>query len=540
MSAGRFRERLRKIRGLADRPGMPPLDSFDAEDDLHVDEAARALIERFRDEADVDAFTLLFELTHDRLLLAAARITRQLGGSIDPEDLVAGFMSRLFCDVGRRPGSDVRRFLGFAHTSMRNDMLDQLRRHKRAVAKRRTYADTLDEPPDPSALIEHAEERETLVRCGLTLLDITGSCFEELEDRDRQVLMAREILGLPYDRVASMLGLDPDQVGMIIRRARKHLVDRILVNLSTSSEDDEQRAEDINRLQHSLTSNLDARQRTRSVKVLLERMLSLSKASARSKLSDLLYEMAKACLVARPDFAERITARTEPRSVDEVAGDIREIEGRLDRVGDVHGGTHLDSVLTDPPRRETAMDDARRCLSMLETLEGPSGRQRVALALCEIHDGRPALGEEILRDLEAHADDYELTLVTRQNVSRNIQLALLRQARWAEARSAAETAAEIWPIDPVRVTNLCFAAARLLDVGLFESSVRELAAIHAAEPSAMVASWIDGPLRDLGRDLSLPEGRLDELVAAAPKGKVVDADAGSARGADGESSEEGA
>ncbi len=505
-----------------DQPGFPPIDEFDAENDLHIDEASRLLIERFREASDVEAFTLLFELTHGRLLIAASRIARQLGGGVEPDDLVAGFMSRLFCDVGRRPGSDVRRFLGFAHTSMRNDLFDQLRRQKRAVAKRRSYADTLAEPPDPSALLGEAEERKTLMRCGLTLLEITGSCFDDLEERDRQVLMAREVLGLPYDRVASMLGLEPDQVGMIIRRARKHLVDLILVNLSSSTEGDAQRADDINRLQHSLTANLDAKQRTRSVKVLLERMLTLSKASARCKLSDLLYEMAKACLVARPDFAERMLAKTEPRPANVVAGDIREIEGRLERVDKRKGSQHLAAVLTDQPRRETAMDDARRCLTMLETLEGPSGRQRVALSLCEIHDGNPELGESILRDLEAHADEYGLALITRQNVSRNITLALLRQARWSEARSFAEAAAEVWPDDPVRVTNLCFATARLNDVALFESSVRTLARIHAAEPSPQVRSWIDGPLRALAHDLALSEQRIEELIAAPPRGGVVD------------------
>jgi DNA-directed RNA polymerase specialized sigma24 family protein len=43
-------------------------------------------------------------------------------------------MERLFTDVRGRPQEPVRHFLALAYTSMRNDVLDQLRQQKRAAA----------------------------------------------------------------------------------------------------------------------------------------------------------------------------------------------------------------------------------------------------------------------------------------------------------------------------------------------------------------------------------------------------------------------
>lgn len=518
MIAGSLRERLARIPGMDRVESLDGLRDFDATNDLHIDAAARYLLERFREHEDVDAFQLLFELVHDRLLEAGGRIARQLGHGADPEDLVSGFMARLFCDVGRRPHLEVRRFLGLAHTSMRNDLLDQLRRDKRASARRQEYHETLDPPATPAVLLQRSEDALQVERAGKTLLQITSECFEQLEERDRQVLVAREILRLPYERVAGLLDLAPDQVGMIIRRARKHLLDRIMVDLSTgtATAEDPRHADDMALLQRTVTGKLNSKQRTKSVKVLLERMLAISTTAARRKLGDLLYELAKACLNARPTFAQRTLDQAEPRRADQVHHDIRRITGRLDRVDgnarDTGAQTRKLAALPADAAAESALDDARLCLERLADLEGPSGRQRVALALVHIHDGRPETGHEILLDLQGRADEMDLPLVTRQNVSRNITLALLRQERFAEALAAAEDAADTWPDDPVRVMNVCFAAARLKMVRRFEEHAAILASLHAAQPSTAVQGWIDGPLRDMAREMGLSDRRIDSLT----------------------------
>lgn len=506
-------QRIREIPGTAALASLSHPDGCDLDDDLAVDEIARHLLGRFRDHQDIDAFTLLFELTHDRLAVSATRITRQLSPAVDPEDLVAGFMARLFCDVGRR--REVRRFLGLAHTAMRNEVLDQLRGLRRAQVKQRGWHRTQELPADPLEELTDAEERATLERCGEMLLGITVDCFGQLEQRDQQVLVAREILQLPYVRVAAMLQLADDQVGMIIRRARQHLVKRILSRLASERRDepDPIRADAWERLGNSFGDVLAPPGRGAGIEVLMQRMLERSADTARARLADLIYELAKACLVTRMSFSDRTMVHDVPRHSGVVADDIRLVAERLERVDATEGRVDLADVVTARPSRDSALAEAERCLAHLEELEGRTGRQQVALALCRIHDGRADDGEAILRSLLS--ENVPLAPLTRQNVSRNLTLALLRQDRFAEALSEVDQAAATWPDDPVRVMNECFASARLGDRSRFRGAAQQLIELQASEPSALVQSWIEGPLRNLADDVGLPPGRIDDLIGSA-------------------------
>ena len=509
LDGGDFAERLRRVPGSAH---LVHGRDFDAANELHVDEAARHLVERFRTDNDLEAFTLLFELTHDRLSLAATRITRKLAPGVEPDDLVSAFMARLFADVRRRPQQPVRHFLALAHTSMRNDLLDQLRQQKRAQVNVRAYQTTLTAPADPAEELQAREQEHAFDRFGETVLRVTSECFHELDERDQQVLLAREIVCLPYERVASMLQLADDQVGMIIRRARVHLVNRIAERLpgavaGAGAPDPEALALVRDTVRHCLGKN-----GTRHVKGLMERMLEASLQAGRQKLSDLLYEMAKACLVAAPGFSERTLIQQEPRRSDLVGDDLRQMAERLSRAGQ-DGAVDVAQVAGTRPVPATALDDARACLFKLAELEGPSGRHQVALALCAIYGGQPAAAETLLLPLLTR----ELPARTRQNVSRNYTLALLRQDRHADALAHAEAMADEWPDDPVRVMNLCFAAARLRDRARFESNARLLVAIQQQAPTARVQAWIDHELRDLATQADLSGPWLEELTAQAPR-----------------------
>ena len=497
MDSGTFVERLRRVPGSA---AVPSLDRFDPGNELHVDEAARHLLERFREHDDLEAFTLLFELTHEQLAHSAGRITRKLAPSVEPEELASSFMARLFTDVRRRPGEPVRHFLALAHTSMRNDVLDQLRQQKRAQANVRTWHATQTVPPDPAEEIQRQEQDDLLAGFGQDVLAVTSECFADLDAREQQVLVAREIVRLPYERVASMLNLAPDQVGMIIRRARVHLVNRIVERLPARVAQRRAPAEDVAALQATVRSCLDGKTGAKAVKGLMQRMLEQSVAAARAKLADLVYEMAKACLVQAPGFASRTLIRTEPRRSDVVADEVRRMAERL---READAPIDVGRVPLTRPVPATALDDTRACLQRLEQIEGASGRQQVAVALCHIQAGECAAGEVVLRRLLQRDD---LPPVTRQNAARNLQLAMLRQERFAEALAAADEHADEWPDDPVRVMNVCFAAARLADRPRFERAARLLFSIQRTAPTERVADWLSSLLPELARDLGLPDG----------------------------------
>lgn len=218
---------------------------FDARDDAQLDLAAGLLLGRFRAGDDVEAYVLLVELCQARLRQLAAGITRRLAVMVDPDDLVAGFMARLFTDV--RPAADelqdaqraparrssdrpVQRFLSLAYAMMRYDCLNQLRLMRRASARDARFELTLSgsrEAPDPLALMAAREQGQALARLGTLLLLVVSRCFHALGLRDRRVLICREVEGQSYDEVAATLDLPRAQVGMILKRARERLALRL-------------------------------------------------------------------------------------------------------------------------------------------------------------------------------------------------------------------------------------------------------------------------------------------------------------------------
>lgn len=489
-------KRLRRVPGAA---GLTHLETFDPENDEHVDEAARLLLDRFRAEHDTEAFTLLFELTQGRLEQIADRLTRRYAPMVEPGDLASTFMARMFADVGRR-GHSVRRFLGLACTSMRNELFDQLRQIKRARDNVRHVHDTFDDVADPSLEAATHEEDELLGRVGQALIELTDDCFHDLDARDKQVLVAREILRLPYDRVAGMLALEQQQIGMIIRRARQHLADSLLDRLNELGESLPETAQ--RRVQDLVLRCLGSRERVKNMRTLVKRMLDQSAAEGRRRMAELVYEMAKARLLAVPSVQSRTLVTREPRRREVVVDDMRHLAARLSRVDET-----VDREAFEPSPGPDPLEDALQCLDTLAQLEGESGRQQVAVALCRIHQSRLDEAEQILRGLA----ERELPRITRQNVFRNLTLTLLRQQRWADALEVTDSCADEWPADPVRVMNACYASARLGLRTRFQTNANRLRELQSTRPSSQVAGWIHHELPKLAGALGLSPNRLEAL-----------------------------
>lgn len=213
-----------RLRALPGSEALPP--DFDPRNDLHLDAAAELLLARFHATNDAAQLALLFELTQRRLREIARSVTRQLALALDPDDLVAGLFTRLFTDV-RRPQPRVRRFLGLAHTAMRNDARNQLRQAARAQARGQAFQASLAAPPDPAAELADAEQAAACARLGVFVLALVGQCFHALSERDRRALLLREVDGLSYEELSGALSLPVNQVGSVLRRARGRLATRL-------------------------------------------------------------------------------------------------------------------------------------------------------------------------------------------------------------------------------------------------------------------------------------------------------------------------
>lgn len=237
---------------------------------------------------------------------------------------------------------------------------------------------------------------------------------------------------------------------------------------------------------------------------LLEQLRTRFRVAGHGKLADLLYEMAKACLRALPDFSVRTRLQAEPRAPEVISGELATMNECLRSTG---AAASLPGV-TRRPEQAAALADARKCLAALRELEGDSGRCRLATALAHVHAGEAARAEELLRALLAcGAEAPELLRLAEVNLA----FALLRQERFAEVVPLARAGIERAPDDPVPWFNLLAAQSELGDPQAFEQSVRGLAALHARQRSPLVSAWARHDLAMLGSTARLDSDRLAAL-----------------------------
>lgn len=229
MESGAFQDRLVQ---QGDEHLSAELKGVDPTNDLDLDRAACVLLQRFREHNEVESLALLYELCHERLGQLARQVVSKVGLAADPEDLAAGFMTKLFTDV-RRPQATVRKFLGFAYTSMKNDALNQVRQLSRSRKRMLHFQQALQAPADPARAADERERTDACLRVGLVMISVVSRCFHSLKERDRQVLLAREVQRMSYDDLASTLSLPHNQVGTVLRRARQRLAQHVASILAT-------------------------------------------------------------------------------------------------------------------------------------------------------------------------------------------------------------------------------------------------------------------------------------------------------------------
>lgn len=484
MAQGDLEARLHAILGSE----APAGDGFDPACDADLDRVASALLEHFRRTHDFATYSMLFELTYARLHRMASGLLAEAVAPLEPDDLVSALMTRVFLDV-RRPLPVVQHFLGWAQVAMRHDLLDQWRRGRRARRYDTEFQTRLPGPADPAQASADGELDRRLASVAERFLALVAECFTDLEPAQRNVITARDVLGLPYERVALLLDLPGDQVGMIIKRARARLIERVVDEVRGDETLGEVLGAEGRR---ALVDELLDKHGARAMGHAVQRLLDVSLDAARARIADLVYELAKACLARLPDFPERTLIHAPPRRAAVVSSEARVLSARLQAA---RRPIELPAVSTDGAR-ESVLEDTHRCLALLGTIEGESGRQQVLRAVAAIHAGEPGAGERILRALDDDAYDPH----TRRRALVNLALALLRQDRYAEALDAARAASDRWPESPVPAVNMLYATARLGDRDGFQDALRRLA---DAQHSAWVAAWIDENLASLGERVGM-------------------------------------
>ncbi|MHC5211294.1 MAG: RNA polymerase sigma factor [Planctomycetota bacterium] len=205
-----------RIEAIAGAGALPANEPFDASRPPHVDRAARPLLQRFHAENDGVAFALLVEIAQPLLEGAAYQITRDLGLALDPRDLVAAHLGRLYVDL-RRPPNIPESFVDHAITAMDADA------HERVE----TLAAGVAESPSTAGTQPAAE------RLAAHFAAIVSAGFHALDEADRRVLLALEVDRLSYAEIAETFGIYQDEVAQRIVETRGRLAARIAAIFSS-------------------------------------------------------------------------------------------------------------------------------------------------------------------------------------------------------------------------------------------------------------------------------------------------------------------
>jgi hypothetical protein len=210
--ADSFLERVRRVAGDG---ALQDLGELDLSNELHVDRAATALLSSFRKDDDVEAFTLLVDLTQDRLAALAGDVARELGLAEDSGQLVVNFFEGLFVDLSASDGSTA--FLGQTAAKMRENAEAWIR----DMALADPHAD-----PDIPRSWDDGQAQPRPPQADL-LARVTRVCFHGLDLPFRRALRARDVEGLSPAEVGQRLELSPADAERLLGDATVRLAEAI-------------------------------------------------------------------------------------------------------------------------------------------------------------------------------------------------------------------------------------------------------------------------------------------------------------------------
>jgi len=202
----------------------------------------------------------------------------------------------------------------------------------------------------------------------------------------------------------------------------------------------------------------------------VERVLARGLQESTRKLADLVYELAKACLVVVQDIDRRLHLERRPRDQQVIEREVRGVTSRLparDRQV-LNGLPHV------KPSEETALVAAESCIRILERVEGATERQRLSWAVWLICAGREPQAEVELRDGLSRGVFADNSI----HAMNNLLWSLNRQGKFTEMLSAGAPAARKFPDSWLVQFNAAVAASHCGKRSEFRTFARKLRTLH--------------------------------------------------------------
>jgi RNA polymerase sigma factor (sigma-70 family) len=195
-----------------------------------------ALMDVFRAQSSIEAFSLLFELNTRPFGIIGTRILRMTGCRAELGDILQETFLAIYRYPTRFCPDKPNAFRNWSYSIIRNTVYRHLQTAGRVGIPVDLVSDILEDEhcATPSAETENAEAD---LRCqrvfGLVLCLYNDIFLNELKDRDRRALHLVEVERLPYREAADQLGIRLENFKMIVCRARKKIFQSLVRILGT-------------------------------------------------------------------------------------------------------------------------------------------------------------------------------------------------------------------------------------------------------------------------------------------------------------------
>ncbi len=226
----------------------------------------------------------------------------------------------------------------------------------------------------------------------------------------------------------------------------------------------------------------------------IERVLTASAHAGREKLADLLYELAKACLVQLPEFRLRVERLVEPREADRVTEELKVLGLRVG----------LGQQLEPRAEWERTLRGAERSLSILENVEGRSSRHQLAMSQFYVFQGEPDRAESLLRSLL----ETEIPPGHRSLAFRNLLQALNRQEKYSVSAALGLEAVQAHSDDVVLWHNYAVAVSHLGLKERFQDIGETIAELVRAGVSPHALGLLENEVEGFAEDLGTTVGEV--------------------------------
>ncbi len=193
---------------------------------------ATALMDLFRRTGDAEIFDCLVQWTGPQLFARVRSRLRSLGSQFDPHEVLQDAIVNIYRYPDRFDASRAGAFAAWSSTIVDNAIRRQLRRRHSGPEVSLSPTEVLCQQADlhtrePDLQAQDHEECEATVSAYGVLLACYLAAFQTLTERERFVLQMVEVERMRYSELATILGIRPEALKMVVFRGRKRIFDRI-------------------------------------------------------------------------------------------------------------------------------------------------------------------------------------------------------------------------------------------------------------------------------------------------------------------------